>query len=122
MTSNNRELEGNRVRVFDTWLSIDMGAKVHYEPRGMWGQRVWQNGADYVCSGRKKAKSPTSITDHWDYRFTQIGNASVGDDWSDVFIAGKNIKRWFDEGASGDIKTLSGWFTLYGHQDKENTK
>lgn len=98
--------------IFDTWLSIPMGAEVRFEPIGMWGQRVWQNGATYVCSGIKKNDGSESITDHYDYRFTQIGDSSVGDEYSDIFLTGKQIKNWFNEGAKGDIRTLSGWFSF----------
>ena len=95
-----------------TWLSIDMGAKIHFEPKGMWGHRIWQtpNAGDYICSGIKKIDGSESITDHYDYRFTKVGEGSVGDDYDDITLRGKDIKRWYDNGATGDIETPHGFF------------
>lgn len=114
------QAEKPSIHVFDTWLSIDMGAEIRFEPVGMWGQRVWQNGGTYVCSGKKVNEDKTSITDQIDYRFTKIGEASYGTgDYKDVFIRGKDIKKWIEDGAIGDLKNYQGWFTL---QSQPNAK
>lgn len=108
------------IHVFDTWLSIDMGAEIRFEPVGMWGQRVWQDGGTYVCSGIEVNEDKTSITDHLNYRFTKIGTASYGTGgYKDIFISGKDIKKWIEDGASGDLENYQGWFTL---QSQPNAK
>ena len=107
-----------------TWLSIDMGAKIHFEPKGMWGHRIWQtpNAGDYICSGIKKIDGSESITDHYDYRFTKVGEGSVGDDYDDITLRGKDIKRWYDNGATGDIETPHGFFMFSGQSQLIGSK
>lgn len=106
--------DDEKIIVFDTWFSIDMGAKIEFEPIGMWGQRVWQNKATFVCTG----KINNTGTIHYTYRFTKIGDSSVSKEFYDIILTAKDIQRWYDEGQvdTHEIRTPFG-YVMFGEDE-----
>jgi hypothetical protein len=101
------------MNIFDDWMSFNFGDEVEFEPIGMWGQRVWQNKCTFKCSGERQVKNCESFVDHYDYRFTQVGDGSVGADFSDIILRGKDILAWYKEGKpNNEIHILGGYIIL----------
>lgn len=81
-------------------------------PSGMWGQKVWQNSQEYVCSGIKRIDGKECT-----YRFTAVGDASVrlpGEGYNDLEFDESKLNNPISDYLcdEGEIHVSQGWVRI----------